>query len=267
MYYLDLSQGIHFIECEFRKFYQGEHHISRRWNTSVLLLLLKNTIYFEEDGKEISVPESTWYIQRPNLYQRGTIPSPSPEYFYIHFNGSYVDNASPGSPTVPVSGKFDPRSVYPLMRELYDYQNDPYKNQQFENILMQYLLFELKKQTLSEQNSLAYQIANFISQNFTRPISLKDISSVFGYCEDYLGRIFKKQFKLSIYKYITNLRIQKAKQLLLYSEKSISQISEEVGYLDHSLFYKAFQKEENTSPVQWKKENNNTPIQISKRSP
>ncbi|MDO4275558.1 MAG: helix-turn-helix transcriptional regulator [Eubacteriales bacterium] len=255
MYYLDLSQKISFAECEFRKFITGERHITRKWDKSVLLLVFKNALYFEEDGKEVCVPESSWYIQRDNLLQRGNVGSPAPEYFYIHFDGKYLNDTEYTETTLPISGKFDMQTIYPLVKELYENQNDIKNGTLYGNIVFKYILLKIKREFETTQNGLAYQLNEYILNRFHMSVTIKDISGQFGYCEDYLGRVFKKQFGITIHQYITHLRIQKAKQLLLCSTKSIHEISEEVGYTSHSLFYKSFLKIENKSPQQWKDEN------------
>ena len=252
MYYLDLSQKINFVGCEFRKFFPGERHITRKWDKSVLLLVLKNSLYFEEDGQEICVPESYWYIQRDNLLQKGNKESPAPEYFYVHFDGKYLDDTKYQEASLPISGKFDIQTIYPLVIELYENQSDIKNGALYGNIVFSYILLKIKREFETTKNGLAHQLHKFLLNNFNQTITLKIIAEEFGYCEDYLGRTFKKQFGMSIHQYVTHLRIQKAKQLLLYSAKSINQIGEEIGYSTPSLFYKAFVKEEKLSPQQWK---------------
>lgn len=255
MFYLDLSQPIQFIECEYRKFLPDEKHITRKWNKSVILFLLKNSLNFEEDGMEISVPESSWYIQREHLLQRGTLGSPSPEYFYIHFNGTYIQETEGLELSLPITGTFDIQTFLPLFQELYESQHGMKGQLQQGNIIFQYILVKLKKLFQTSQNVLSYKIANHISQNFNKPLYLKNLAREYGYCEDYLERVFKKTYEMSVHQYITYLRVEKAKQLLLYSNRSITQISEEVGYTSPSIFYKAFIKREKISPRLWRKKN------------
>ena len=168
MYYLDLSQDIRFDECEFRKFFPGERHITRKWNKSVLLLVFKNTLNFEEDGKEISVSENTWYIQRDNLLQRGTIGSPAPEYFYAHFDGKYLNDAEYSGAALPVTGKFNAQSVYPLAKELYENQSDIKNGRLYGNIVFQYILLKIKRDFQATQNGIAFQVRQYLLDNFDK---------------------------------------------------------------------------------------------------
>lgn len=254
VYCLDLLENPVFSECEFRSFSQGEHHMTRKWEKSVLLLVLKNELLFEEDGRAVSVRENGWYIQRGGLQQRGPEGSPAPEYFYVHFDGSFRDAASPGTGLLPIEGVFRRETVLPLIRELYDCRNGIETAGVYENTIFQYLLYELKKESGAQSSGLPFRIAEYISRNFDNPLSLRELALEFGYCEDYLGRVFKKQYQTSIHRYMTRLRLQKARQLLLYTERGIAQIAFEVGYSEASLFYKSFLKEEGVSPAQWREQ-------------
>ena len=254
MYYLDLLQNPAFSECEYHRFGQGEHHITRKWEKSVLLLMLKNELYFEEDGKAVSVRENTWYIQRGGLQQKGPKGSPAPEYFYIHFDGMFKEAPYLGGGLLPTEGQFSRDIVLPLIRELYACQNGIETAGKYENTIFRYLLYELKTESGAQTSGLSYQIAEYISRNFDKPLTLRQLALEFGYCEDYLGRVFKKQYQTSIHRYMTRLRLQKARQLLLHTDRGIAQIAFEVGYSEISLFYKSFFKEEGVSPAKWREQ-------------
>lgn len=255
MYCLDLSREIRFVECEYRKFLPDERHITRKWNKSVMLFLFKNELYFEEDGTSVVVPESTWYIQRDNLLQRGPIGSPAPEYFYVHFEGTYVQQEEPGGTLLPITGEYDIQALKPLLKELYEYQNNVSDGKLYGDIIFKYILLKMKNQYDVTKNGLAYHINKYILGNFDKVITINVMSDSFGYCADYLSRVYKQQYGMTIHQNITHLRIRKAKQLLLSSTKSVQQIGEEVGYSTHSLFYKAFLNTEKMSPQQWRLKN------------
>ena len=170
----------------------------------------------------------------------------------MHFEGKYLDNAEYAGAVLPITGKFNIQSIYPLVKELYENQSDMKNGILYGKIIFNYILLKIKEEFQATQNGVAFQIRQYLLSNFDKAIYLEDLASQFGYCNDYLGRTFKRQFQLSIYEYVVRLRIQKAKQLLLTSTKSISQISEDVGYTSPSLLYKAFMKREKVSPQYWK---------------
>ncbi|MNC32217.1 Melibiose operon regulatory protein [compost metagenome] len=70
---------------------------------------------------------------------------------------------------------------------------------------------------------------------------------------DYLTRIFKKEEGISISKYIINRKIERAKNLLADTNKSIGEIAAMVGYYNYSSFNRVFTKEVSMSPQEYKK--------------
>ena len=75
-----------------------------------------------------------------------------------------------------------------------------------------------------------------------------------GYNKNHIIRIFKKETGKTPHAYITDIKIEKAKQLLLGSDASLSQISIECGFGEYINFYKAFMKNEGCPPLAWKKQ-------------
>ncbi len=101
---------------------------------------------------------------------------------------------------------------------------------------------------LESKNSPALERAKaFIQAHYQDNISLDDLSQHAYLSRFYLIRQFKKQYGLSPFAYLRNLRIEKAKQLLR-GHFSISEIAHEVGFFDHSHFIRHFKKIEGTLP-------------------
>lgn len=83
---------------------------------------------------------------------------------------------------------------------------------------------------------------NFINQNYNQEISLSQISATFNFNPYYFSKLFKKYTGVSYKTYLTELRIQKACELLKNSSKSIKEIAFMVGFSDPNYFIKAFKK-------------------------
>ena len=70
--------------------------------------------------------------------------------------------------------------------------------------------------------------------------SLFEYAVRFGYTERYVGRMFRTVTGVSYSEYINNIRISKAKDMLLNTEAPIRQIAEETGFFDACYFSKVF---------------------------
>jgi AraC-like DNA-binding protein len=95
---------------------------------------------------------------------------------------------------------------------------------------------------------LVKQALAYIQQNYTRSFSLEELSETIGVSKSYLSRIFKIDMGISLWDYLNRFRIQKAKELLLLSDESISAIATEVGYEDISYFSRVFREIVECSP-------------------
>lgn len=80
-------------------------------------------------------------------------------------------------------------------------------------------------------------------------LSLDDLARTAHLSKDHFGRLFKNEFKLSPMRYLLQLRLRRARNLLLKSELSIKQIAQTVGFNDPLYFSRAFQRIMKTSPT------------------
>ena len=70
----------------------------------------------------------------------------------------------------------------------------------------------------------------------------------------YLTKIFKEQYGTTINAYISQKRITAAKQLLRFSDKTIEQVSAEIGINDTNYFTRLFKKIEGITPGEYRKQ-------------
>jgi AraC-like DNA-binding protein len=95
---------------------------------------------------------------------------------------------------------------------------------------------------------LVKQASAFIQQNYTRSFSLEELSETIGVSKSYLSRIFKSDTGISLWDYLNRYRIQKAKELLLLTDESITAIAANVGYEDVGYFGRVFREITGVSP-------------------
>lgn len=84
------------------------------------------------------------------------------------------------------------------------------------------------------------QMVNEIREHYTENITLKMLSEKYGFSTGYISSLLKIELGLPFSEYITEKRIQKAKELLADSKLSIDMIAEKTGYNDYFYFTKVF---------------------------
>ena len=86
-------------------------------------------------------------------------------------------------------------------------------------------------------------IEKYLQENFRKQITMGEISDRLGFAPDYLSHLFKKYHNESPIRYLTNLRIHYARQLLIrHPELEVSIIGEMSGYPDPVYFSKSFNR-------------------------
>lgn len=92
----------------------------------------------------------------------------------------------------------------------------------------------------------------YIESHREEIFSLQDISEIFGFSQTYICRLFHNYRKISFKDYVTDLKIQKARELLQQG-MNIKDIAEHLGYQDQFYFSKVFKKKTGESPSAYKK--------------
>ncbi len=99
---------------------------------------------------------------------------------------------------------------------------------------------------------LAKLVAEYINRNFQDKITLSILSQKFECCNATLTNSFKKEYKMSIMSYICKIRLEKSREMLEKSRKSIKEIANECGFYDQNYFSKTFSKYYGISPTQFR---------------
>lgn len=97
-----------------------------------------------------------------------------------------------------------------------------------------------------------YSVKEYIDQNFLTPSSLESLSRTFGLNEFKLKSSFKTLFDTSPIRYLQQKRLAYAIELLQETEKSIKEISFEIGYAHPANFTTAFVKTFGKSPQNYR---------------
>ena len=97
------------------------------------------------------------------------------------------------------------------------------------------------------------KIIYYINTNFTRNITLKEISNKFYISKMTLCKQFKDVMHCGVMKYVTSLRINKAKELLINTDYSMDDIAARCGFSSANYFGLAFKKDTGMSPCHFKK--------------
>lgn len=100
----------------------------------------------------------------------------------------------------------------------------------------------MEKSTIAYSEGIVGRVAEYLQAHYMENINLKTISAEISVHPSYISRVFHEKTGSSFTDYLIEIRMQKAKQLLLNTNLNVSQISRQVGYNNEKYFSRSFKK-------------------------
>ena len=109
--------------------------------------------------------------------------------------------------------------------------------------------------TKSRSRIYSYPItlcAEYINSHLHYPITLMDLSDVCKLSSQYLSTLFKKETGRTLTDYILEERLETSKQMLTYSDYSLSEIATNLAFCSHSNYTEHFRKQYGITPREYR---------------
>lgn len=238
---------------------RGSHPV-RVIDSHELIFVCKGRLeMFEEDRKFILNAGNTLLLW-PGRKHGGLVSYPEDlSFFWIHFKFPPRKLSAKSlikSPQLGTVENFE--KMTDLFRRYIDDQETGSLNPLGASLMIMLMLSEIKSPSSAntEKNKTSIlasrartHIQTFIHENITTA----SIAESLKYNPDYLGRIFKETYGLSITDEIHRRKIQIARRLLSDSAMNIDEISAESGFNDTTYFRRVFRKITGLSPLAYRK--------------
>lgn len=125
-------------------------------------------------------------------------------------------------------------------------------NEWIDNLVMNIVEYLIENNT-ENTCKIVRMSQNYIIKNYMKKITLFEVSEYVGLSEGYFSKLFTKEMNITFTQYLTNVRIEKAKELLSNPNKKIYEVCEEVGYESVEHFSRIFKKYTDLSPKKYQK--------------
>ncbi|WP_413375844.1 response regulator [Alkalihalobacillus sp. 1P02AB] len=137
---------------------------------------------------------------------------------------------------------------------LYSYQTSEYRQLRLETgqLLERMRISYVDHYDRLEADTI-HQIKQYIIDHSHQDISLESLGRKVGLSPIYISKMFKEKLGINYIDFLTECRIEKAKKMLGDPEKSIKEITFEVGYHEPNYFSKVFKKICHVSPKNYRK--------------
>lgn len=235
----------------FRYFEKHERHVTRTYKWDVLVMVFEGVLRFRENGVPVEVHAGEFYIQRHGLLQEGLLESDSPKYYFIQWtDGEYTEDESD---SLPIRGKVDFTELFPYFKELETLRITDANLIEKSAVFYKILSLLRKKSMRRSSNEVVTKVISEVTKDVRKPFSLDAISARCGYSKNHIISIFKKETGKTPHAYISDMKVDMAKQLLQNSESSLYSISIECGFGNYINFYRTFVKSVGCAPDLWRK--------------
>jgi len=115
------------------------------------------------------------------------------------------------------------------------------------------LLFIIQNNSQADANLSVASSADYIRTHLRSELSISDIAQHCGLSEQHYRSLFKENYGLTPKQYQQLCREEEAKWMLRFTDRSIQQIAEDIGFSTLHAFSGWFQKKEHLSPSAWRK--------------
>ncbi|MHC5531057.1 AraC family transcriptional regulator [Priestia megaterium] len=183
---------------------------------------------------------------------------------WVSFNGSVIDDIMLSLQFIN-SGKIvltNAESLYRMLQELMNRleENHTSSTMQCSELLYSVILKLRQDSVYIESKSRLQQITQlnpvlrYIEEYYHQPLTLEVLAQQLSVTEQYTCLLFQQSLGIRPFEYVTRVRIQKAKKLLLKNNQiSVQDIARQVGYEHPSYFIKRFKEQENVTPTIFRK--------------
>ncbi len=237
-------------------------HPARKLDSWEIIFVEKGTLTIQEEGTVFEVNAGESLLLWPHRRHKGVEDFPADLRFYwLHFEVEEQSSASAWSTLLSVQqhGKTgDPQAMIALFRQFMSEQEKLQRSLALEFILLLILqqLSLAAGQELPPDEAgvnLAWKARQLIRTQFHLPLSTSSLARELHCNADYLGRVFRRVFHLTLTEAIHRQRVRAAEKLLLNDAVSLKEVATRCGFNDVGYFRQIFRKHTGLTPAVWKR--------------
>lgn len=240
-------------------------HSARTIRHHSFWLIVKGKGTFAINGTHYPAePGKLFFFSPGMLVERRSDPEQPLEYYFVRFHYTetyeekeqWICRSSADSP-FPLQGMYSlqntPQFIY-WMEQLYTLsQRRGHVTAMRRKLLLQEfwlaLLQDFRAQKQAGGTTAAIELTqDYMVQHYQEALTLESLAQLAGLSVSHYSRLFKKVIGYSPIDYLTHLRMDRAKELLVLSDYRLKSIAQSVGYGDEFYFSRIFKKVVGLSP-------------------
>ncbi len=105
--------------------------------------------------------------------------------------------------------------------------------------------------SVKSNSKILQSVTDYVYKNLSERFSLKDMADACGFNQDYIYRTILKETGMSTIQYVNSIRYEQARNLIQYTELSLSEISWTLGFASLQYFSRFFKERAKISPTEY----------------
>lgn len=238
------------------RFIPGSPHIKSRYSDCLVFVLTGRGEYYFSGKQYIALPGDVIYLAHRSAYSVH-VTDENYTYFYVDFLFQNPEKTVFENEIYHAKGVASLESSFEKLYRLW--KSGDFADRIYCKALLYQIYSELTRSRFSQYvsadcRSRIEQTVEYMAQNLEKgDLCIGELSRRCRISEVHFRRLFACIYHTSPVKFITSLRIKKAKELLLSGGCAIAEVAEACGFQNHYYFSKIFKNETGMTPSQYRK--------------
>ncbi|WLS80250.1 AraC family transcriptional regulator [Erwinia pyri] len=236
-------------------------HPTRVLSSCELIYVVSGSLSLQEENRVFKLNKGESLLLFPNRKHHGiSVFEEKLKFYWLHFDILNSQQENPSFQlTVHQHNKVkDQERVMTLFRLFLNEQERREENPSLELLLI--LLLQEIARTGPEQDpangpgaALAWKARELIATHYHRPAGAAELAQRLHCNADYLGRVYRRMFSMTLTEALHQQRITAAEKMMLTDTCSLAEVAKSCGFTDVAYFRRVFRKLRGTTPAAWKK--------------
>lgn len=237
-------------------------HPARRLRSWEIIFVEKGTLTIQEEERIFQVRAGESLLLWPGREHVGVEDFPIDlKFYWLHFEVNTPARQHPLLTQLAIPQQttlHDPQYLISLFRQFLHEQEKLQRNASLEFILL-LILQQISLAAQSEEpkdeggTALAWRAQQVIHTRYHLPLSTSMLAKELHCNADYLGRVYRRVFHLTLTEAIHRQRVRAAEKLLSNHASSLKEVAEQCGFADVGYFRQIFRKHTGLTPAAWKR--------------
>lgn len=237
-------------------------HPARRLRSWEVIFVEKGTLAIQEEEHIFHVSAGDTLLLWPGRRHVGVEDFPTDlKFYWLHFEVNAPVQSHPLLTQLSIpqqTTSHDPQYLVSLFRQFLNEQEKILRNASLEFILLlilQHISLSAQIEEPKDEGStaLAWKAQQVIHTRYHLPLSTSTLAKELHCNADYLGRVYRRVFHLTITEAIHRQRVRAAEKLLSNHARSLKEVAEQCGFADVGYFRQIFRKHTGLTPAAWKR--------------